>query len=214
MSTADTAPALVPDVPTATEAYAWAWPVLTRRFVELVLLAIVWMAIASPAEIARKAGAPILAGAYYTFVVVPLNFGALKAYLEAVRGRAPRVTHLFDGFRTAYVQILVAHVLWITLVGMGFALLVVPGLVIATRLSFVGFLVIDEGLDAVAAVTESWRRTSGYAATLFGVFLLGIPLALLGLLMLGAGIVPAIAWTHLAFATVFDEVTASDRAPA
>src|SRR5215470_14572204 len=47
------------------------------------------------------------------------------------------------------------------LVGAGFVLLVVPGIWIATRLAFVGFLVVDEGLDAPDAVRESWRRTQG-----------------------------------------------------
>lgn len=200
------------DVPTAMEAYARAWYALRHWFMELLLVALAWSVLASPAEIAWRAGRHGFGALYYTLVVVPLNFGALNAYLHAVRGRGPRMGHLIEPFRRAYPQIVLAHLVWVTLVSMGLAILVVPGLIVATRLAFVAFLVMDEDMGAVEAVRESWRRTEGYAAIIFGVWLLGIPLALLGLLAFGVGIVPALLWTHLAFATVFDEVTAIEAA--
>ncbi len=198
------------DVPTATEAYVRAWRPLGRCFMELLLLAIVWSVLASPAGIARHAGARGFAAAYFTFVVVPLNFGALNAYLHAVRGKAPRVSQLFEPFRRAYVRTVLAHVLWVVLVTAGLLCLVVPGVYVATRLSFTPFLVVDEDMDALEAIRESWRRTEGHAATVFGVWLLAIPLGLAGLLAFGIGIVPAIMWAHLAFATVYDEITESE----
>lgn len=198
------------DVPTSTEAYAWAWPSLTRWFVELLLVALTWCVLASPAGIAHHLDAHVFSTLYSTFVVVPLNFGALYAYLHAVRGEAPRVSHLLEPFRRAYPQVVLAHLMWLVLVGAGFALLIVPGIVVATRLAFVAFLVMDEDLDAVGAIEESWRRTRGHAATIFGVWLLAIPVAFLGLLAFGIGMVPALIWVHLAFAIVFDEVTDAD----
>src|SRR5262245_46637831 len=102
----DAATAFAHEVPSASEAYAWSWPTLKRFFVELLLLAITWMALACPVAIARHAGAPLLAAAWGTLVVVPLNFGALRAYLEAVRERTPRFAHLFQGFGPAYPQII------------------------------------------------------------------------------------------------------------
>jgi uncharacterized membrane protein len=201
------------DVPTATEAYARAWYPLRHWFMELLFVAIAWSVLASPAGIARHAGDHAFATMYYTFVVVPLNFGALNAYLHAVRGRAPRVGHLIEPFRRAYPQIVLAHLAWVAVVSLGLVMLVVPGLIVATRLAFVAFLVMDEDMGALEAIRESWRRTEGHAATIFGVWVLGVPLALLGLLAFGVGIVPALLWTHLAFATVFDEVTASEAPP-
>jgi hypothetical protein len=45
----------------------------------------------------------------------------------------------------------------------------------------VGFLVVDEGLDPIAAVRESWRRTEGLAGRILLLWFLGIPITLAGL---------------------------------
>ncbi|HXJ35122.1 MAG TPA: hypothetical protein VMS22_13910 [Candidatus Eisenbacteria bacterium] len=196
-----------PEVPTATEAYGYAWSPLWSRFPELLLAALLWTVIAAPGGILHKIGAVPLAFAYHTLVTVPLTFGALYVYLRAARGEAIRPAHLFEAFRSCYVQTIFAHVLFVTLVGMGLVLLVVPGLFIATRLAFVGFLVVDEAMDAPTAVRESWRRTEGIAGRIFLVWLLGIPLGVAGLALFGVGFVPAVMWIHLAFAVLFVAAT-------
>ena len=201
------------DVPGAAEAYALAWTPFKERFLELLLIAIVWSVAASPAKIARIAGLNGLGALYYTLVVVPVTFGALNACLLAVRGTAPRVDHLLEPFGRAYPHVILAHLLWITLVGTGLVFLVIPGLVIATRLAFVGFLVMNERMDAIGALKESWRRTQGYGSTIFGVFLIGVPLMVAGFLAFGVGMLPAGILIHLALALVFDEVTETDRNP-
>ena len=198
------------DVPTASEAYGASWTVLKRWFLPLFLLALVWSIVASPAAIARHGGASLFSAIYFTLVVAPITFGSLNAQLGAVRGRTPEVGQLFAPFRDYYGQVILAHVLWCALVTMGFALLVIPGFIVATRLSFVGFLVVDRRLDAIEAFSESWRLTRGYAGTIFLIFVLGIPLAFVGSLLGGIGVLPAVVWTHLAFATVYDEIMAME----
>ena len=200
----------IDSVPTASEAYGEAWTVLKKWFLPLLLLALVWSVVASPAAIARHGGASLFSAIYFTLVVAPVTFGSLAAQLGAVRGRAPEVGQLFVPFREYWGQVILAHVLWCALVTMGFALLVIPGFIVATRLSFVGFLVVDRRLDAIEAFSERWRLTRGYAGTIFLVFVLGIPVALVGSLLGGVGIVPAVVWTHLAFATVYDEIMATE----
>jgi uncharacterized membrane protein len=122
--------------------------------------------------------------------------------------------HLFEAFRTAYVQTIIAHVLFVVLVGAGLVLVVVPGIIVATRLSFVAFLVVDEDMAAVDALRESWRRTEGFAGRIFVLWLLGLPISLVGLLLLGVGIVPALMWIHLAFALLFLGVSEGRDPPA
>jgi uncharacterized membrane protein len=159
-------------------------------------------------RLGHRDGAAVL---YHLIVLVPLNFGGLYALLRAARGHAPRVGDLFEAFRSAYAQTILTHVLFVALVGAGLVLLVVPGIIIATRLSFVAFLVMDEHLDAGPALRESWRRTLGYGGTIFLVWLLGIPISLAGALLFGVGLIPAGIWIHLAFATLFALVTAAER---
>lgn len=202
------------DTPTATEVYRFAWHPLKAYFPELFLVGLVWLAFAIPSGALHKGHHPILAALYNVGIMVPLHFGALYVYLRAARAETPRVGDLFEAFRSAYWQSILTHVLFTALVGLGLVLLVVPGIIVATRLSFVAFLVVDEHLDAPSAVRESWRRTRGHAGTIFLVWLLGIPLAIGGLLLLGVGIIPAVMWIHLAFATLFAGVTASQAGTA
>lgn len=198
------------DTPTVIEAYRFAWHPLKAYFVDLASISLVWLAFAIPAGLLHHAHRGFLAALYNGFVMVPLNFGALCVYLRAVRAETPRVTDLFAAFRSAYWQAILAHALFLVLVGVGLVLLVVPGIIVATRLAFVGYLVVDEHLDAASAIKESWRRTEGHGGTIFLLWLLGIPISIAGVLLLGVGIIPAIMWIHLAFATLFAAVTASE----
>jgi membrane-anchored glycerophosphoryl diester phosphodiesterase (GDPDase) len=143
--------------------------------------------------------------------MAPLNFGALAIYLHAARGEPFEIGDLFAAFRGAYATVLAAHVLFVVLVGAGFTLLVLPGIWIATRLSFVAFLVMDEGETASGAVRESWRRTEGHAWRILRLWIVGAVLGGVGLLLLGVGVVPAAMWAHVAFAALFVRITAADR---
>jgi hypothetical protein len=201
------------DTPTAFQAYGFAWNVLWTYFVDLVPIALAWVALAIPAAVLHRSHRGILGGLYNVFVMVPLNFGALYVYLRAVRAGRPRIADLFEPFRSAYGQTILAHVFFVVLVGMGLVFLIVPGIIVAVRLSFVGYLVVDEHLDAMSAIRESWSRTAGHGGTIFLVWLLGIPISIGGLALLGVGIFPAVMWIHLAFATLFAAVTASERRP-
>jgi uncharacterized membrane protein len=76
----------------------------------------------------------------------------------------------------------------------------------ACRLAFVPYLVMDKKLDPIKAVEESWRLTRGYGWRIFGMALLAIPIAILGLVMLVVGIIPAIIWITAAFAGMYHAV--------
>lgn len=194
------------DVPFASEAYVMAWGRLWERFPELLPVAMVWFVFAAVEGVIHYAGIPG-ASLYDLLVVVPLNFGALYVYLRAVRGEPVDPSHLFQVFRTAYWRAIGTHLLFVVLVVAGLIAFVVPGFIIAARLSFVGFLVMDEGLDPAGAIRESWRRTEGFAGRILLLWLLGIPIGLAGLLFFGVGVVPAVMWIHLAFAALFVGVT-------
>jgi hypothetical protein len=193
--------------------YGFAWTALKRSFVDLLVIGVIWVALSLPLGILRKVFPP-LALAYGAFVLAPLAYGGLYAYLRAVRGQRPEIADLFTAFAIAYWPSVLANILVHVIVGVGFALLVVPGVIALVRLSFVPFLVIDEQRDAADAIRESWERTWGYGWQIFGVWLLAIPIVIAGAIFFGVGIVPALMWTHLAFATMYAGVTASDRGEA
>lgn len=194
--------------PSASEAYAKAWDVLKRCFLELLLLAVVWALLSAPAGWFRDS---LLGPAYQVLVLGPAGFGGMYAFLRAVRGGKPEVADVFVAFRDNYVQAVLASLLMGVLISIGFVLLVIPGFIAIVRLAWVPYLVTDEHLDAVAAVRESWERTRGHGWAIFGLFLLAIPILLIGVVLLVVGVIPALMWVQLASAVLYADVTARSR---
>jgi uncharacterized membrane protein len=195
-------------VPSTTEAYGIAWRELKRCFLELFLLGVVWAVLSAPSGWFQES---VLGLAYHVLVLGPVSFGGMYAFLRAARGETPEVGDLFVAFQRNYWQAVLASLMVSALVGVGMVLLVVPGVIALVKLAWVPYLVIDERLDALAAVRESWERTRGHAMTIFGIFLLAIPLMLVGLLLLVVGIIPALVWVQLASAVVFAAVSTRQR---
>ena len=191
--------------PSASEAYAQAWDVLKRCFLELLLLAIVWALLSAPSGWFRES---LVGTAYHVLVLGPVGFGGMYAFLRAVRGGTPEIGDLFVAFRGDYVQVVLASLLMGILISIGFVLLVIPGFIAIVRLAWVPYLVTDEHLDAVGAVRESWERTRGHGWTIFGIFLLAIPIVLVGLVLLVVGVIPALMLAQLASAALYADVTA------
>lgn len=196
--------------PSASEAYAQAWDVLKRCFLELLLLAVVWALLSAPSGWFRES---LVGSAYHVLVLGPVGFGGMYAFLRAVRGGTPEIGDLFVAFRGDYVQVVLASLLMGVLISIGFVLLVIPGFIAIVRLAWVPYLVTDEHLDAVGAVRESWERTRGHGWTIFGIFLLAIPIVLIGLVLLVVGVIPALMLAQLASAALYADVTARIGTP-
>ena len=194
--------------PSASEAYGHAWNELKRGFLELLLIAVVWAVLSAPSGWLRES---LLGTAYHVLVLGPVGFGGMYAFLRAARGGTPDVSDLFVAFRGDYVQAVLASLLMGALISIGFVLLVVPGFIAVVRLAWVPYLVTDEHLDAISAVRESWARTRGHGWTICGIFLLAIPICLVGLLLLGVGVIPAMMWVQLASAVLYAAVSTRDR---
>lgn len=131
-----------------------------------------------------------------------VDYGISFIYLKGVRGDQVQIQSVFDGFRN-YVNIILASLLVFGLVIIGLIVFIVPGIYVACRLAFVSYLVMDEGLDPVAAVEASWRLTKGHA---FKIFLLGLTCIFLffgGLILLLVGVLPAIMWACSSFAALY-----------
>ena len=161
-----------------------------------------------------KHGSPISAGmillkifgiAYALFILNPIRYGAAFMRLKAVRNESFEVPEMFNVFKN-YLNVVLAALLSISIIVIGFIFLIIPGIIFACRLTFVPYLVMDKKLDPVKAVEESWRLTKGYGWRIFGMALLAILVAIGGLGLLVVGIIPAIIWITAAFASMYHAV--------
>jgi len=197
--------------------YKNGWQRLWKYILELLLITIISILIHIPSsglsasKETEGVGAVFLgifALAYILLLSRPIEYGVSFAYLKAARGDQLKVKDMFDVFQN-YLNAVLANLLVAVIVSIGLFLLIVPGIVFACKLAFVPYLVVDRKMETVEAVKESWRMTKGHALKVFLIGLLAIPIAMAGLLCFGVGIIVAIMWIGIAFASLYHAVSIS-----
>ncbi len=149
----------------------------------------------------------ILFGLAYSFLFLPIiKFGEKYLFLKAMRDEELDIKTLFEGFKTKYLNIILANLIVSALVIGGFILLIIPGIIIACRLVFVPFLVMDKNLDPMKAVEKSWAMSKGHGWEVFFMAILSVFIFIGGVLVFIVGAVVSIVWIHAAFATFYQAV--------
>ncbi|WP_221898781.1 DUF975 family protein [Robiginitalea sp. SC105] len=198
--------------PGLSESYSYGWQQMLKSFLPLLLL-VVFLAFAdAPTSVFRDEDwgesllSPLLhmvAVAYAMLVLPVFNYGGDLLFVRAVREEPLEVEAVIQGFRENYVHIVLAHLLATALIVLGFVFLIVPGIILACRLVFVSYLVMDKRLEPIAAIEKSWEMTRGQGLRIFGMGLLAIPVFILGLLCLGVGALVSVMWIKSAFASLY-----------
>ncbi len=154
----------------------------------------------------------ILVAAYSLLVLPVIYFGAARIYLKYMRDERADIREIVDGFKTNYLNIVLANLLVVAIVGIGIILLIVPGIVFACRLAFVPYLVMDKGMDPAAAVEKSWTMTRGHGWRIFAMYLMAILLFVVGLCLLIIGAFFSSLWVSCAFASLYYAVDTQEQA--
>jgi len=204
---------------TVGDSYGYGWKQFIKYFLELFLISIIVILVQAPlgglGAITNGHGPAIMffvfflqlfVLAYAILFLAPINYGASYAFLKGVRDEKLEIRDMFSGFEN-YLNVVLANILTGFLIGIGFFFLIIPGIIVACRLAFVRYLVIDRQLDPIEAIKASWRMTKGHAWTIFFMGLLAIPIALTGIICLGVGIIFSIMWIRCAFATLYYSVS-------
>jgi hypothetical protein len=159
-----------------------AWSVLLRNFLTFFLVT----AIASLPDLLftnpGKNGGIIIIGAFVSDVMRKLS-QALVLYgaFQQTRGKpVSLVESLRVGFRRI-VPVIGLAISASVLMGLGFVLLIVPGLIVATMLFVATPACVVEQLGPFSSMDRSARLTKGHRWRIFGLFLLiGLPVGILG----------------------------------
>lgn len=146
----------------------------------------------------------ILFGLAYALLFMPvIKYGEHYMFLNAMRDQEAEIKTLFEGFKTQYLNIVLANLIVFALIMLGFVMLIIPGIIIACRLAFVSYLVMDKNLDAMKAVEKSWQMTKGHGWTIFGMAIISFFVCIAGLIVFFVGIIVSLMWVHAAFATLY-----------
>ncbi len=202
------------------------WETMKRYFLPLFLVVIVLAIVDIPLESVRDgfdddreigedvfieplSRAPaifeIMIIAYWLLFVPVIEYGADLLFVQAARREAINVKNIIIGFND-YVTIILTNLLAGALIGIAFIALIIPGIIVACRLAFVSYLVMDKGLDPIAAVEGSWKLTRGHGWRIFGLGVTSIFIFIGGLLLFIVGTIPAVIWIKSSFASLYQAV--------
>lgn len=150
----------------------------------------------------------------YAFLVAPVfKYGGDIIFVRAVRKIKPDFEYLIKGFMENYLHIVLANLLVFALVILGVFALIVPGIIIACRLAFVSYIVMDKKLDPIEAVELSWKLTKGHGWKIFFMGFASFFIIIFGLILMIVGIFPAIIWVCSSFATLYESVLREKEKP-
>jgi len=186
--------------------YRFGWRKFKRYFLELFLIAVISVLASLPMgipvdEFLFNDSTFFILG-YLFLLYLPLHYGIDFAFLKASKDESPRVGDILDFFNN-YLSVVAAQLLVSLIVGIGFLLLIVPGIIFMCKLAFVPYLVTYERTDALEALRLSWEITEGYSWTIFRIWLLSIPLYLLGIALVGVGLIFSTMWIGLSYAGLY-----------
>lgn len=197
--------------------YGHAWKQLWKFFPELLLVTIITFLFTIPLisisileEINELFAIyfSLVSLVYSFFVINPLEYGYSFVCLKAARGEKIRMQDLFQVLGN-YPQAILAIFLTGIIIFAGVMFCIIPGIILACKLAFVPFLVVDRHLDCIEAIKESWRMTDGHATTIFLMMIVAIPIYFAGILCCGIGIILAAMWVELASAALYHAVELS-----
>ena len=205
-------------VPEVGACYGHGWHQLWKYFLELLLISIIAFVIGIPSgmsgwakDIAFLGGLFGFFGLVYTLLIAnPVDYGVSFAFLKAARRDKLEINDMFEAFKN-YWNAVLANLLVGVIVVIGLVLLIVPGIIFYCKLIFTRYLVVDRKMGVIEAVSESWRMTRGHTGQIFLIALLAILLYIAGLICFGVGIIVAIMWVKLAFASLYYAVSSSGQ---
>ena len=200
--------------PTIGGSFSNGWEVMKKYFLYLLLVVIVIGMVSGPTGANLKFDSHdfifsfgkillILFGTAYYFLLQPVFVYSSKlVYIDAVRDKEIELRKLIEGFNN-YLNIILANLLSWALVVMGLFFIIVPGIIIACRLAFVPYLIMDKELDAIQAIEQSWKLTKGIGWNIFFMAIMSFFIGVFGFILFIVGIFPALIWIHSSFASLY-----------
>ncbi|MBI3282955.1 hypothetical protein HYZ70_02660 [Candidatus Curtissbacteria bacterium] len=141
-------------------------------------------------------------GVAFWIIQMVVAIGITKIYLLISKNQPSDFPDLFGSFRL-FFRFLLGTIASSLIIFVGLILFIIPGIILAVRLSFWAYALVESDLGPIEAIKESWRITEGHTINLFIFnFLLGL-LNVLGFLALFAGLLLTVPMTRLASVYVF-----------
>jgi uncharacterized membrane protein len=139
--------------------------------------------------------------------------GLIRIWLAAARGQTPSFVVLFSGI-DRFLPMLTVTLLTSLATSVGYALLIVPGIILTLGLALSQFYVVDAKMGPFAAMGASWQATRGYKGDLFVLGLAALGLLILGICMCFVGMSATFPIVAVAAAAAYTRMSGTGPAPA
>jgi hypothetical protein len=148
-------------------------------------------------------GLNIIAGV----ILGPVFYGGIYYFiLKKIRGQHAELGDGFSGFTLAFGALALSGLVITLMVLLGCVLLILPGIYLAVAYTFTYMLAIDQRMSFWTAMEVSRRVITSQWWRIFGLLLLGVPVALAGLLALLIGIFVAMPLIFAATCYAYDDL--------
>ncbi len=134
------------------------------------------------------------------------HIGYTKMFLRIHDGEKPEVMDIWNEYRLLW-RFLGVSILTGLIVVAGLIALIIPGFLLAVRLSFSSMILIDTKMGIISSIKESWNITRGsiWKLSLFGIIVGLINVA--GIIVFGIGVILTMPVTLLATVYVYRELS-------
>lgn len=150
---------------------------------------------------------PILGSIGGFIIGGPIAFGFAAYFLNVSRGEHSEIGQLFDGFKR-FVDCLIAYIVMMIIVLIGFVLLIVPGIIAAIALSQTFRIMKDDPtIKPMDALSKSHEMMKGHRMDYFILILSFIGWALLCILTLGLGFLALVPYMNTATSLFYNDLS-------
>ncbi|MCK8825939.1 hypothetical protein [Fuchsiella alkaliacetigena] len=190
------------------EAISFGWDLTKENLGFFIILSIIYFAVlyiplfiaGAVMEVNYSLGIVLQVIDYILDIIVYLGFIkiAFKFYddEEVSYGDLFSQSHLFFKF-------IGGMILYVLISGIGFILLIIPGVILAIKLFFFDYFIIDKDYGVIESLKESYALTKGVKFNLFLFFLMLTGINILGLLFLLVGLLVTFPMSMLATVYVY-----------
>jgi uncharacterized membrane protein len=143
-----------------------------------------------------------------TILSILFSIGMYRIGLKIEENKEPEFEY-FKATPQVFLAVLWSGIISGLFVFLGLLLLIIPGVIIAIRLSMTSYVLLDKNLGGWQAVKESWKITKGYSMKIFLVMLSFIGIFIVSIIPLGLGLFVSIPFVYITGAIVYKAITQS-----
>lgn len=149
----------------------------------------------------------------WTLLCLPLGWGFAVYFLRLIRNQDISYGRLFDGYKD-FGRIFLAGLLVLLCEAIGFALLIVPGVILSLMFSQTCFILKDDPqVSATDAMKRSMEMMNGHKMELFVIWLSFIGWGIFAMLTCGFGFLFLYPYLYATLAHYYEDLKAETREP-